>query len=74
MQDFRARDVTGHQVRRELDAVKVERQALGQRADHEGLGQAGHPLEHAMAAGEDADHQLLDDLVLPDDDAGNLFA
>ena len=36
---------------------------VGQRADHQRLGQAGHAFEQAVAAGEDGDEQLLDDLV-----------
>ena len=35
--------------------------------DHQGLGQAGHPFEDAVPAGEDGDQELIDDLVLPDD-------
>ncbi len=41
---------------------------LGQRADHQRLGQAGDAFEQAMAPREDGRKQLLDDLVLPDDD------
>ena len=54
--------------------VKFKRQAVGQRADHQRLGQARHALQDAMPAGEDADHQLVDDFVLADDDAGDLLA
>ena len=54
--------------------LKFERQAIGQRADHQRLGQPGHAFEHAMAAGEDGDQQLLDHFVLADDHAGDLLA
>ena len=69
-----ARDVGRHQVGRELDAVEIQRQAFGQRADHQRLGQPRHSFENAVAAGEQADEQLLDDIFLPDDGAGHLLA
>ena len=37
------------------------------------LGQAGHAFEDAVAPAEQRDQQLLDDLVLADDDAGQLL-
>ena len=67
LNDFGAGDVGRHQVGRELDAVELERQRIGQRADHQRLRQAGHADEQAMAAGEERDEQLLDHLVLADD-------
>ena len=38
------------------------------------LREAGHPFEDAMAAGEDGDQELIDDLVLPDDLPADLLA
>ena len=73
LQHFGAGDVAGHQVGRELDALEVQRQALGQRAHHQRLGQARHAFEDAVPAGEDADQQLIEDLVLPHDHAGKLL-
>ena len=69
-----AGNVAGHQVGRELNPVELERQALGQRADHQRFGQARHALQNAMPAGEQADQKLLDDFFLADDDAGHLLA
>ena len=67
-EDVGAGDVGGHQVGRELDAVEIQLQHPGQRADHERLGQPGHADQQAMAAGEDGGQQQFDDLVLADDD------
>ena len=74
LQDLGADDVRGHQVGGELDALEGEVQGARQGRDEQGLGQAGHALEHAVAAREDRDQQLLDDLVLADDDLGELAA
>ena len=41
---------------------------LGQRLDEQRLGQPGHADEQAVAAGEQRDQHLIDDLVLADDD------
>ena len=73
LDDFGAGDVGRHQVGGELDAAEVQRQALGQGADHQRLGQPGHAFEDAVAAAEQGDQQLLDDLVLADDDAAELL-
>ena len=48
-------DVRGHQVGRELDPVVGQVQGVGQGVDHQGLGQAGHADQQAVAAGEDRD-------------------
>ena len=72
LDDLGAGDVGGHQVGRELDAAEVERQASGQRRDHQRLGEAGHADQQAVAAGEDRDEELVDDLVLADDDLRHL--
>jgi hypothetical protein len=73
LDDFRPGDVGRHQVGSELDAAECQRHALRQGADHQGLGQAGHALQDAVAPAEESDQQLFDDLVLPDDDAGELL-
>ncbi len=71
---FRARDVGRHQVGRELNAAELQRQGIGQRADHERLGQARHADQQAMPAGEDGDEQFFDHLLLADDHAAQLLA
>ena len=72
LDDLGAGDVGRHQVGRELDAVELQRQRIGQRADHQRLGQARHADQQAVAAGEDRDQQLLDHVALADDDLGEL--
>ena len=63
-----------HQVGRELDAAEAQVQRVGQRADHQRLGQARHADEQAVAAGEDGDEQLLEHALLADDDLAQLLA
>ena len=72
LDDLGAGDVRGHQVGRELDAVVAQVQGVGQRVDHQRLGQPGHADQQAVAAGEDRDQQLLEDGVLADDHLGHL--
>ena len=71
LEDLGADDVGRHQVRRELDAAEVQRQRLAERAHEQRLAEAGHAFEQAVAAGEQADEELLDHLVLADDDLGD---
>ena len=47
--------------------LKLRFERIGQRADHQRLGQAGHADQQAMAAGEDGDQQLFEDALLADD-------
>ena len=63
-----AGDVRRHQVGRELNALERDVEDLGDRADHERLGQPGHADEQTMAAGEDRREDLFDDVILADDD------
>ena len=74
LQDLRARDVARHQVGRELDPLGGEVEHPRQRAHHERLGQAGHAHHQAVAAGEDAHQDLLDDRLLADDHLADLGA
>ena len=62
-----------HQVGRELDAVELQVDGLGDGADHERLGQARHADHQAVAAGEQGRQQVIDDVLLADDDLGDLF-
>ncbi len=70
---LRSGDVGRHQVGRELDAGELQREALRERADQQRLGQPRHAFEDAVAAGEQADEELFDDLLLPNDGARDLF-
>ena len=67
LQDVGPGDVGRHQVGRELDAAEAHRQAAGQRADHQRLGQAGNPFQQAMPPAEERDQKLIDDVGLADD-------
>ena len=70
---MRADHVGGQQVRRELDALEGRVDRLGERADGQRLGEAGHALEEDVAAGQQADQQALDHRVLPDDALAQLL-
>jgi len=72
--DLRAGNVAGHEIRRELDALEGEVQCLRQGGHKEGLGQARHTQEHRVAAGQDGDQDLFDDLVHSDNDFGEFSA
>ena len=52
--------------------LNLQRQRVGQRADHQRLGQARHAHQQAMPAGEHGDQQFLDHLLLADDDLAQL--
>jgi hypothetical protein len=70
--DHRADEVGGQQIRRELDALEVGVDDRGHRVDRERLGEARHALEQHVAAGEQADEDALDHVVLADDDLADL--
>ena len=67
LEDVGAGDVGGHQVGRELDALEVEVERLGQGRDHERLGEARHAEEQGVAAAEERHEHQLDDPALADD-------
>ena len=71
--DLGAGDVGGHQVGRELNAAEGQVQRLGQRADHQRLGQARDAFQHHVAAAEEANQNFVDDMFLADDDLAELF-
>ena len=70
--DARADEVGGHEVGRELDAPERAAHDVGERADRQRLGEAGHALEQHVAAGQQRDEQPLEHRVLADDDALDL--
>ena len=65
--DVGAGDVRRHQVGRELNAVELQLEHLGQRVDQQRLGQPGHADDQAVAADEERQQHLPDHVVLPDD-------
>ena len=72
LDDVGARDVAGHQVRRELDALVDQPQGLSHGAHQEGLGGAGEAGDQAVASHEQADHDLFQHLFLAYNDAAHL--
>ena len=72
VEDFGARDVRRHQVRRELDPLEVQMEDVGEGFDQQGLRQAGNARDETMSPCEQRDEHLLDDLVLADDDLAQL--
>src|SRR6056297_2866016 len=62
----RADHVARKQVRRELDALEVRTERLGQGLHQQGLRKPGHPLEQNVATGEQGYLQPLDNPLLPE--------
>ncbi len=65
-------DVGRHQVRRELDPVELEIEHLRQRADEQRLREAGHADDQTVAADEQREQHLVDDVLLADDELAQL--
>ena len=68
------RDVTGHQVRRELDSAELAAKGSRQRQDHQGLAQPGHPFQQHVTSGEEARQHVVDRVVLADHGLLHLLA
>ena len=66
-QHFRAEDVGGHQIGRELDALRREAEHDAERLDEFRLGEAGHADEQPVAARQDRDERFLDHRALAED-------
>ena len=67
LEDLRAEDVAGHQVRRVQFTPEAQVERLPERAHQQRLAESRHPLEQAVPAGQQADEELLDDVGLADD-------
>ena len=72
VEDFGAGDVGGHQVGGELHPGGMQAEDGAECVDQQGLAEAGHADEQAVAAREDGDEHLLDHVGLAEDDAGDL--
>ena len=72
--DHAADDVGGHQIGRELDARILQVQHARKRAQQRGLAQSGNAFEQHVAAGEQADENAVDDILLADDDLSDFLA
>jgi hypothetical protein len=73
LDDLGAGDVAGHQVRGELDPAEFQVEDVRERLDEKGLRQPRHTHQQAVAAGEHRDQDVLDHLLLPHDDPGDLL-
>ena len=67
LDDLRAGDVAGHQVRGELDALELRFEDFRETAHKEGLGEAGHADHQDVSLHGEGDEQIADDLILADD-------
>ncbi len=54
--------------------LKLQFEGLGERADHQRLGQSGHADQQTVPPRENADQHLVDDGLLPDDAFAQLRA
>jgi hypothetical protein len=66
--DPRAHDVRRDQVGGELQAGEAAADDLGEGADRQRLGHAGHTLEQTVALGQESDDHAFDHVLLADDD------
>ena len=72
VEDPRADDVGGNEVGRELDALELAADRLGERLHGHGLGEPGHALDEEVAARQERDDHPLEQGVLADDHALDL--
>ena len=70
--DQGAGHVGRQQVGGELDAAELAVDSLGEGADRQGLGQARHAFEQDVPVGKHRDHQVLHQVLLPDDHLAHL--
>jgi len=73
-QQLGTEDVAGHQIGGELHTPELQLQCLAKRAHQQGLAQPGRALEQAVAAGQQADQQLLHHRMLADHRLGQRAA
>jgi hypothetical protein len=73
LEDVGAGDVGRHQVRRELDALGLQVQRLGQRPHQQGLAQPRRPDQQAVALREEGHQHLIDNRLLADNGAPDLL-
>src|SRR6266567_4873927 len=74
LEHLRADDVGRHQIGRALNALVVHAEDCAKRLDQSCLGKPRDTDEQGMAAGEQRDQRLIDDLALTEDDATDTIA
>jgi len=72
-QDVGAGDVRGHKVGRELNALELEVEHVGNGLDDGCFSEAGHADEQAVSAGKEADKDFVNDIPLADDGLGDFI-
>ena len=70
--DVRARQVGRQQVGRELQAVEVALDALGQHLNRARLGEAGRALDKQVSVAQQRDQHAIDQVRLPDNQAAGV--
>jgi hypothetical protein len=65
--DLRAEHVGGQQVGGELNPLKGRADRLGERTHGQRLGESGNAFEQHVTAGQQADEQAVDHVLLADD-------
>jgi hypothetical protein len=71
--DHGSDDVGGQHVGRKLQTLEAQRDALSQRLQRQGLGQARDTFQQDVAVGQQRDEQSVEKMPLTDDDAPHLF-
>ena len=69
---FRAKNVSRHQIRRELDTLEAQREKLRNALDQQGLAQSRHARQQRMTTSKHGDDDLLNDLALANYDLAQL--
>jgi len=64
VENLGADDVRGQHVGGELEPGKLDVDAVGQRFDRQGLGQAGNAFQKHVAVGQQTDHQAFHQVSL----------
>jgi hypothetical protein len=70
--DLRAGDVRGHQIGCKLNSAEFQVQRPGEGGDKQRFGQPRYTDQQAVPRRQKRNKQLLDDLILADNDLGNL--
>ena len=73
-EDLGTDDVGGEEVRGELDPLEFEVEGLGDGVDEGGLAETGDTFEEDVAAADDGDEDIFDDVLLTDDEFADFRA
>jgi hypothetical protein len=67
-EDFGSKNIGGHQIRRELDAARIQAKNGAKGFDKLGFGEARHTYEQPVTARKQRDQGLFDNVRLAEDD------